>query len=99
MVQGVFLLHLAYLIKTLAGQVSKFWDNQDRRRKKASSSNVRIIVNRDGQAVKESLPHAAELQLFDRILSLLRTLSGGLQLSNPIIFKHSEGIVRARDVA
>jgi len=34
MVQGVFLLHLAYFFKTCAGQLSKFRTNQDRQRKK-----------------------------------------------------------------
>jgi hypothetical protein len=99
MVQGVFLLHLMYIVKVCADQVSKFRANQDRRKKRASASNVRIILNREGQVVKESRANASELQVFDRIRGLLRELGGGLQLANPVLFKHHGCVVRARDVA
>jgi hypothetical protein len=99
MVQGVFALHLAYIVKVCAGQISKYRANQDRRKKRASASNVRIILNREGQVVKESFANASELQVFNHISGLLRELGGGLQLANPVLFKYHECIVRARDVA
>jgi len=99
MVQGVFLLHLMYIVKVCADQVSKFQANQNRRKKNASASNVRIVLNREGQVVKESRANASELQVFDRVRGLLRELGGGLQLANPVLFKHHGCVARARDVA
>jgi hypothetical protein len=97
MVSGVFIMHVAFVVKTLIDNCCKWRSNQQRRRMKRASRDVRILFDRRGAVTKDNF-NSKELQQLERIVGLLRTLAG-CPYGNQTLFKCHKSICAAREVA
>jgi len=98
MVAGVFVMHVAFVLKTLFDNCSRWRSNQRRKRQKQLSPDVRILFDRRGVVTKDNFT-SKQFQQLERIRGLLRTLSGSLAFGNQTLLANHRGICAARDVA
>jgi len=87
------------LVRGLRELDEKWRSKQEWRRRKQQGSTVRLLFDKRGVALEETLLRSLQLERLDRVIGLLRTLGGGPAFSSQTIYKHHCAIRQTMRVA
>jgi len=87
------------LVRGLRELDEKWRTKQEWRRRKQQGCTVRLLFDKRGVALEETLLRSLQLERLDRVIGLLRTLGSGPAFSNQTIYKHHSVIRQTMQVA